>query len=110
MVKEDNMATNILSKGVEIEGVIEFAGDLELDCKVKGEVKSTQGNLVINKDSDIEGDVHASQLTVHGKIKGAVTATTCKFDQTADVDGDISYKSLEVKPGAKLAGNMKIIS
>ena len=104
------MATNVLSKGVEIEGVLEFAGDLELDCKIIGEVKSNQGNLVINRDSEIEGDVKASQLTVHGKVKGAVTATTCKFDQTADVNGDISYKSLEVKPGAKLSGNMKVIS
>jgi len=105
-----HMATNVLANGVEIEGVLEFSGDLEINCKVNGEVKSDQGNLVINKDSDIKGDVKASNLTVHGKVDGAVTAASCKFAETADVKGDVAYKTLEVKPGAKLVGSMKIMS
>jgi len=81
------MATNVLANGVEIEGVLEFSGDMELNCKVVGEVISSQGSLILNKESDVKGDVKA-----------------------ADVKGDVSYKTLEVKPGAKLVGSMKIIA
>lgn len=104
------MATNVLANGVEIDGVLEFSGDMELNCKVVGEVISNKGSLVLNKDSDIKGDVKASNLTVLGKVEGALTAATCKLEETSDVKGDIAYKTLEVKPGAKLVGSMKIMA
>ncbi len=103
------MATNVLENGVEIVGTIEFAGDLHLDCKVKGEIKSASGSLVLNRNAQVEGDVSSGQLTVHGKVDGGVTAQTCILDQTAELKGDLSYKSLEMKPGAKLIGSMKMI-
>ncbi len=104
------MATNVLANGVEIEGTIEFAGDLQIDCKVIGEVKSEKGNLVLNKNADIIGDVTAGHLTVQGRVDGAVKTTSAVLDESADVKGDLSYKSLEVKPGAKLVGNMKFMA
>jgi len=104
------MATNVLANGVEIEGVLEFSGDMELNCKVVGEVISSQGSLILNKESDVKGDVKATDLTVLGKVEGGLTANTCKLEETADVKGDVSYKTLEVRPGAKLVGSMKIIA
>lgn len=103
------MATNVLAHGVEIEGTIEFAGDLQIDCKVIGEVKSTGGTLVLNDNSDIIGDVTAGHLTAQGRVDGGVKAETCVIDQTASIKGDLTYKSLEVRPGAQLLGTLKLM-
>jgi len=110
MVQDMTMAINVLENGVEIEGTITFSGDLMIDCKVTGEIKSEKGNLTVNPNSDIKGDVKAGEVTIHGKVEGSVTADVCKLESNADIKGDISYKTLGVEPGAKLEGSTKILS
>lgn len=103
------MATNVLENGVEIEGVIEFQSDMDLDCKVNGEIKSGSGNLVLNKNSDIKGDIKAGEVVIHGKVNGSVEAQTCKLQGSANVEGDLVYKTLGMEPGAKMIGSTKML-
>ncbi len=104
------MATNVLDKDVVIEGSIKFSGDFALDCKVDGEVTSESGNLTLNKNAAVKGNVKASQVNIHGKVEGSVVAHTCELKSTADVQGDLAYKTIAMEPGAKMVGSAQILS
>ena len=104
------MSSNNLEKGVVIQGSIRFKNDLSLDCKVDGEIISENGDLVLNKHSDVKGSIKTGQVTIHGKIEGSVEADTCRLQGTADINGDLAYKSLGMEPGAKMVGSTKILS
>ncbi len=103
------MSKNTLENGVEIEGVVKFSGEMALDCKLKGEIISEKGDLTLNPNSNIKGDIKAGQVTIKGKVEGSVQAETCKLQSTADVNGDLVYKSLGMEPGAKMVGSTKML-
>lgn len=104
------MATNVLDNTVEIEGTIQFSGDLTIDCTVNGEITSEKGNLTLNPNSRVKGDIKANQLIVQGKVEGSIQATDCHLQKSADVKGDVAYKTLGMESGAKMVGSTKIIN
>lgn len=103
------MATNTLENGVEIEGSIKFTGDMTLDCVVNGEIISEKGILTLNPNSKIKGDIKAGEVAIKGQIEGKVNAETCKLHGTANVQGDLAYKTLGMEPGAKMVGSTKML-
>ena len=103
------MATNTLESGVEIEGSIKFTDDMSLDCVVNGEITSDKGVLTLNPNSKIKGDIKAGEVNIRGKVEGSVQAEVCKLQGTADVNGDLAYKTLGMEPGAKMVGSTKML-
>lgn len=101
---------NILNKGVLIEGTIKFTGDMDVDCIINGEILSDKGNLTINPNSQIKGDVKAGKVIIKGKAEGNIEAQTLKLEGTADIRGSLTYKTLGMEPGAKMIGQTMMIS
>lgn len=103
-------ASNILNKGVEITGKIEFANDLQIDGKVDGEIKSQSGTLVVDKNADIKGNIIAGAAIIHGKVDGSIKAEKCQLKGESEVKGDVVYKTLGMEEGASLSGRTERIA
>lgn len=101
---------NSLENGVEIDGTITFEDNMTLDCVVNGEIKTEKGSLIMDPNSKVNGDIKANDVTIKGKVEGSIEAQSCKLQGTADVQGDLAYKSLGMEPGAKMVGSTKILS
>lgn len=113
--KEENMAaqdasnsSNIIGKGTLVEGNIETFGNIRIEGKVNGSVKS-KSKIAVGQSSFIEGNVAAQNAEISGEVKGVVEVSDqLILRPTATIDGDIITNKLIVESGASFNGGCKM--
>jgi len=99
---------NYISAGTVIEGNIVSHEDIRLDGTVKGDIKTT-GCLVLGRESNVEGNILASEAEVAGTITGTVESKgLLTIRATCRIMGDIITKSLNVESGSSFNGRCKV--
>ena len=97
----------ILSGDVEIEGSITFQNELLIDGKVQGQVTSN-GVLTIGENAKIHGEIQTRSVTVHGKVRGNITAERCELKSNCTLEGDLKAARLIIEDGATFIGTSQI--
>jgi len=92
-----------LSSNVEIEGSITFQKELLVDGKVQGQIISG-GVLTIGENAVIRGKIKSKSVTVHGKVRGNITAERCELKSKCTLQGDLKAARLIVEEGATFIG------
>ncbi len=99
---------NYISAGTVIEGNIISHEDLRMDGTVKGDIRTT-GCLILGKDSNVEGNILASEAEVAGLITGTVESKgSLTIRATCKIFGDIITRSLNVESGSSFNGRCKV--
>lgn len=104
MLDDDNVV-GFLEPGVEVEGKLTVpAGMIILNCHLKGELVC-EGMLVVGAQGEVEGEVHTKQISIAGKVKGAVHASeSLEIKKAGVVLGDIYTPKLFIEPGGYFDG------
>jgi cytoskeletal protein CcmA (bactofilin family) len=92
-----------LSSNVEIEGAITFQKELIIDGKVQGQIISG-GVLTIGENAVIRGKIKSKSVTVHGKVRGNITAERCELKSKCTLQGDLKAARLIIEEGATFIG------
>jgi cytoskeletal protein CcmA (bactofilin family) len=95
-------APSIIVSDLNISGDLVSQGSIEIGGKVKGNVKCN--NVVIRKESRVDGDIYADSLVIKGVVKGIVYAEDIIIDDTGVFEGQINYKNITTSPGASING------
>jgi cytoskeletal protein CcmA (bactofilin family) len=95
-------APSIIVSDLNISGDLVSQGSIEIGGKVKGNVKCN--NVIIRKESKVDGDIFADKLVIKGVVKGIVNVDDVIIDDTGVFEGQINYKNLTTKPGANING------
>lgn len=98
-------APSIISADMVINGTICSTGDIQIDGRVEGDVRSV--GLVIGDKAEINGEVLAEDVTVRGKITGRIRARKVLLAATSHVEGDILHEAFAVESGAFFEGNCR---
>lgn len=98
-------APSIISADMTMQGAIHSAGDVQIDGRVEGDVRSV--NLVIGEKAEIHGEIFAEDVTVRGKVTGRISARKVLLAATSHVEGDILHEALAVETGAFFEGNCR---
>lgn len=79
--------------------------------RIEGSIDlSSCAPLVIAKDVQIQGNITAQNVEVHGHIQGNISASgTVTLFPLAKVEGNISSAQLIVYPGAQLQSSQVLI-
>jgi cytoskeletal protein CcmA (bactofilin family) len=80
-------------------------GTLQVDGEVEGDVVGSE--VIIGNLGKVTGTVAAEQVTVRGKISGAIRAVTVVLQAAAQVEGDIHHMSLAIEEGASFDGRCR---
>ncbi len=81
-----------------------------LRCTLTGELH-VSGKLTISEGSSVTGDVYAMEGDVSGKIEGNLyVEKQTNLKATSEVKGDITTGSMTMASGAKVGGNLKMMS
>jgi cytoskeletal protein CcmA (bactofilin family) len=97
-----------LSKDVEIEGSIKFRDELTLDCRVRGDIVS-KGNLILESDAQIQGNIVTRSVVVHGKVHGNITVNdSCELKASATLIGNLKATTLKLDEGAIFQGHVEV--
>lgn len=107
-VEELSNSSNIIGKGTIVNGSIETFGNLRVEGKVVGDIK-TKSKVAFGVSSKVEGSVLAQNADVAGHIQGTIEITELLvLKATASIDGDILTNKLLVEPGATFNGKCKM--
>ena len=108
--KPCNTIDTLIGVTTEMKGDISFSGGLRIDGKVKGNITARSDDnstLVLSENAMVTGDVSVPHMIINGKIKGNVhSAERLELQPKAEINGDITYKVLEIAAGAQLNGTM----
>lgn len=102
-----NASTQIM-KGTTIEGNIETYGNLRIEGKVVGNIRS-KTKVALGESSYIEGNIVAQNAEIAGEVKGTVEVSDIlSLKATANIVGDIITGKLIVEAGAVWNGTIKM--
>lgn len=107
-VEELSNSSNIIGKGTIVNGSIETFGNIRVEGKVVGDIK-TKSKAAFGHSSKVEGSVLAQNAEVAGHITGTIEITEqLVLKATATIDGDIITNKLLVESGATFNGKCKM--
>lgn len=107
-VEELSNSSNIIGKGTSVQGNVETFGNIRVEGKVVGDIK-TKSKAAFGQSSRVEGSVLAQNAEVAGHISGTIEVTELLvLKPTATIDGDIITNKLLVESGASFNGKCKM--
>jgi len=115
MPHEENQAkqhadeSSYLGKSFVLKGDISSGGDMAIEGLVAGRIDLGLHDLVVEKGGRVEADVHARNVTIHGKMIGNVQAAEKVFiSETGRMKGDIAAAVISILAGARFRGSIKM--
>lgn len=102
---------SLIAQGNIITGNMLFRDGLRIDGEVKGNLHAAEGSgsiLVISETAVVTGEIRADHVILNGKVCGPVYAShLLELQPKARLDGDVTYKALEMHQGAIINGQLK---
>jgi len=102
---------SLIAAGTRVEGHITFAEGLRVDGEVVGDIMATADGpsiLLISESALVQGEVRADHVIVNGRVRGPVhSRELLELQPKAQIEGDVSYKALEMHQGATISGQMR---
>jgi cytoskeletal protein CcmA (bactofilin family) len=108
VAEEISNSTNTIGKGTVLEGNIETYGNIRIEGKVIGNIKS-KSKIALGNSSHVDGNIMAQNADLEGEVKGRIEISEMLIlKATAVVHGDIITGKLVVEPGAVFNGTCKM--
>ena len=102
---------SLIAHGSRVEGNLKFTEGLRVDGEVVGDIRAMSEEpsmLVISEAAVVQGEIHADHVIVNGTVRGPVHARELlELQPKAHIEGDVSYRALEMHQGALIAGQLK---
>jgi len=102
---------SLIAQGSCIEGNFKFTEGLRVDGEVIGDVRANPDQpsiLVISEAASVKGEIHADHVIVNGTVRGPIHARELlELQPKARIEGDVTYRSLEMHQGAVIAGQLR---
>lgn len=97
---------SIIAAGMKVVGDCSTEGTLRIEGTVEGTVRAGKA-VVVGKDGLVDGHVHTQDAVVGGRVTGSLTAASrLELQATAQVDGDVRARRMQLEEGAVLNGNV----
>jgi cytoskeletal protein CcmA (bactofilin family) len=107
-IEQLSNSSTIVGKGSVMEGNIETFGNLRIEGKVIGNIK-TKSKVAIGDSARIDGTILAQNAEIAGEVKGLVEISEILvLKSTAVIHGDIVTNKLVVEAGATFNGLCKM--
>ena len=103
-------ATTLVSTNTEINGNMEFSGNLVIEGKVNGNIVAAAGSeahLRLLETGQVVGEIRVPTIIINGKVEGDVYASEhVELAAKAHVDGNVHYNLIEMIKGSQVNGNL----
>lgn len=100
----ESPARNLIGKGTVIKGDVESSGDIRVDGRLIGSLKSN-GKIVVGQTGVVEGDLTCKQADISGMVKGILKCEELtSLKSTSKVEVDLVTKQLLIEVGAVFTG------
>ena len=98
-----------LGVGLRVKGDISGTEDLHIDGNVDGPIHLEKRKLTVGTSAKLNSDVVASEVVVHGSIKGNLIASDrVEIKKDGSVIGDLTTARIIIEDGAHFKGSIEI--
>jgi len=102
--KHSEESKTIIGSSVNVEGDFKGKGDVLIEGKLKGSVKTDQ-DVTIGEHAVVNAEVEANNAYIAGKVHGnVVIKDKLELTKTAEIKGNISASTLSIEAGARFNG------
>ena len=103
--KASTTSPSIIGPDLKVNGNMESAGDLQIDGKVVGDIKSR--SVTVGESAHVKGAIISDKVRICGSMNGQIRAESVTIAKTAKVRGDIFHQTLSIEAGADLEGQVR---
>jgi cytoskeletal protein CcmA (bactofilin family) len=90
-----------------IKGELRAQEDVVIAGRIEGTIHIPGYTLMVHAGGQVDGDIHASQVVVAGRVTGMIVADDrIELRETARVGGDLSAPRLSMVDGAEVNGRV----
>lgn len=108
VAEEISNSSNTIGKGTFLEGNVETHGNIRIEGKVTGNIKS-KSKVALGPSSQVHGNITSQNADIEGEVRGKIeVAELLVLKATAIINGDIVTGKLVVEPGAVFNGGCKM--
>jgi cytoskeletal protein CcmA (bactofilin family) len=101
-------SSTIIGKGTILEGNIETLGNLRIEGKAIGNVKS-KSKIALGDSSLVEGNIMAQNAEIAGEVKGSIEVSDLLILKSGSIiHGDIITNRIVIESGASFNGQCKM--
>lgn len=105
---------SLIAQGTRIDGNLSFHDGLRIDGDVVGDIRASHEHpsiLVVSESATVNGQIHADHVIINGTVRGPVHALELlELQPKARIEGDVSYRALEMHQGATITGQLRPIT
>ncbi|MCI4662977.1 MAG: polymer-forming cytoskeletal protein [Neomegalonema sp.] len=103
--RQPKPAPSIISADLTIKGNLETTGDMQIEGKIEGDIRSHL--LTIGQNAVVRGEIVADDVVVNGRVIGRIRGQKIRLSSTARVEGDILHKNIAIESGAQFEGSVQ---
>ncbi len=100
----------LISRGTTIKGDVHFAGELQIEGTVQGNViadDQSAARIVVAEKGQVVGEIRVPSVVINGAVEGDIFAAKhIELAAKAVVDGNVHYQLIEMVKGAQVNGNL----
>ncbi|MDO5290819.1 MAG: polymer-forming cytoskeletal protein [Pseudomonadota bacterium] len=97
----------LIAEHCTLQGDLTTQNSVKVDGRIQGTLRA-EGRAIIGETGVVNGDVHAADLLVLGRLEGNVFAQRLHLQASARIHGNIETESLQVDPGARYHGSVNM--
>jgi len=108
MKKEKNTdrISTFIGADASIDGTIDFKGTIRIDGKVKGNIKSNGGTVVVGEKGVVDAEIFVNVAVVMGEVNGSIDAQErIEVYPPGRLGGNIQSPIVSIEPGGVFNGN-----
>lgn len=106
-IEEQDVAVSTIEEDLTIKGNISSkGGNVDVKGKVIGDV--TAEAVLVHGTGSLDGALAAKKIAIQGKHKGTLKCDDLTFASTAQVEADVSARTMTTESGAKILGKVQI--
>jgi cytoskeletal protein CcmA (bactofilin family) len=108
VAEEISNSSNTIGKGTFLEGNVETYGNIRIEGRITGNIKS-KSKVALGPSSYVHGNIVSQNADIEGEVRGRIEVSELLvLKATAVVNGDIVTGKLVVEPGAIFNGGCKM--
>jgi cytoskeletal protein CcmA (bactofilin family) len=91
--------TSVIGSELQLTGTLMCCGDMTIEGTMVGDIRG-KGHVTVGKTGVVLGNIYADEITVHGRVEGALHARKIRLCHSSRVKGEVVRGHLEVEHGA----------
>lgn len=109
-LKQKDRGRSVIGSNIKFRGEMIGTEDIHIEGSIEGTIIMKGHNLSIGSQGIISSNVHANNITIHGKLTGDVLADELiSIKSLAEVKGNLIAPRIQLDDGGKFRGSMDMV-